>query len=476
MIEDFDAMPPRHENGSDPHRPGYHFLPPANWMNDPNGLIQWDGRYHLFYQYNPNGAFHGMIHWGHAVSPDLVHWTDRPIALAPTPGGPDKDGCFSGCAVNDDGVPTLVYTGVSPEVQCVATSDDGLETWQKLPENPIIAGPPPGLDVTGFRDPFVWREGDTWYALLGSGIKDVGGTVFLYRSPDLRGWEYLHPICVGNPDETGTMWECPNFFPLGDRHVLLISPIPLHQVLSLIGRYESQTFTPETRGIFDDGGCYYAPQVLLDDQGRRLIWGWLKENRSREDDIAAGWSGVMSLPRILEFGTDGALRVRPVPELEALRGAHRRWTNLDLTPTTPNVLADLTGDTLELRLELEMKKAGEVGLIVRQSPDGEEQTRIAYDALARELVVDRSLSSRSDSVDRDVRRVPLRLTDQRLTLRVFLDRSVVEIFANDRVALASRVYPTRADSRGLELYSRRGDARVATLDAWSIQSIWRKTT
>lgn len=472
MIEEFDAIPPRDENGSDPHRPRYHFLPPANWMNDPNGLIQWDGQYHLFYQYNPNGAFHGTIHWGHAVSSDLVHWTDRPIALAPAPGGPDKDGCFSGCAVNDQGVPTLVYTGVSPEVQCVATSDDGLETWRKAAENPVIAAPPPGLDVTGFRDPFVWREDDTWYAVIGSGLKDVGGTVFLYRSPDLRRWEYLNPICVGSPHETGLMWECPNFFPLGDQHVLLISPIPQHQVLSLIGRYENQTFTPRSQAIFDDGGCYYAPQVLRDDTGRRLIWGWLKENRSREDDIAAGWSGVMSLPRVLELGTDGALRVRPAPELEALRGMHRRWTNLDLTPTTPNILADLTGDTLELRLDLEMTGAGDVGLTVRRSPDGAEQTRIAYDARDGGLIVDRSRSSQRDSVARDARRVSLPLDGQRLTLRVFIDRSVIEIFANDRVALASRVYPDRADSLGLEFSCRGGNVRVSALDLWQMRSIW----
>ena len=147
----------------DPHRPRYHFLAPADWLNDPNGLIQTGDLTHLFYQHNPNGPFHGTIHWGHAVSRDLVHWQDLPVALAPTPGGPDADGCWSGCAVMDGPAPTLLYTGVNPQVQCLATSDDGLRTWQKRPE-PVIAAPPEGLDLVGppdFRDPFVWLEGNT---------------------------------------------------------------------------------------------------------------------------------------------------------------------------------------------------------------------------------------------------------------------------------------------------------------------------
>ena len=128
---------------SDPHRPRFHFLPAKNWMNDPNGLIQWQGQYHLFYQYNPNGAVHGTIHWGHAVSSDLIRWTDLPIALTPTPGGPDAAGCWSGCAVDNHGIPTLIYTGIRPQAQCIATSLDGLITWEKFSGNPVLKSPPP---------------------------------------------------------------------------------------------------------------------------------------------------------------------------------------------------------------------------------------------------------------------------------------------------------------------------------------------
>src|SRR5512143_2626508 len=132
-------------DSADRHRPRFHFLPERNWMNDPNGLIQWKGQYHLFYQYNPNGPFHGTIHWGHAVSGDLVHWAHLPVALAPTPDGPDKDGCWSGCAVDNGGVPTLIYTGVHPQTQCLAWSDDDLLTWKKHAGNPVLPAPPPQL-------------------------------------------------------------------------------------------------------------------------------------------------------------------------------------------------------------------------------------------------------------------------------------------------------------------------------------------
>ena len=169
----------------DPQRPRFHLMPPANWMNDPNGLIHWQGTYHLFYQYNPNGPFWGTIQWGHAISPDLVHWTHLPVALAPTPGSYDADGCFSGCAVDHDGVPTIIYTGVRDGQQstCVAVGDADLRTWRKYPGNPVIAAPPAGLNVLGFRDHSVWREGDASAAVAGGTVETGGARDFTVKIP-----------------------------------------------------------------------------------------------------------------------------------------------------------------------------------------------------------------------------------------------------------------------------------------------------
>lgn len=454
------------------HRPRYHFQPLANWMNDPNGLIQWKGRYHLFYQHSPHDPSGGQaMHWGHTVSQDLAHWTHLPIALAPKPGGPDKDGCWTGCAVDDNGTPTLVYTGVRPQVQCLATSSDDLVTWQKHPANPVIESPPEDLDVTGFRDPYVWKEGQTWYTVIGSGIKGVGGAALLYRSPDLIRWDYVQPICVGREAETGHMWECPNFFSLDDRKVLVVST--RRKALYFIGSYASYSYTPEVRGVIDSGGSFYAPQVLIDDRARRIMWGWLWEDRSKEEQLAAGWAGVMSLPRILSIHADGTLAQEPAPELGILRREHHHWEGLELC-SDARVLDQVRSDCLEIVATFDPGDARALGLKVRCSPGEEEETLIVYDRANQCMVVDRERSSLSSGVTLDLRQAPLALDEgESLELRVFLDGSVVEVFANRRTCFASRIYPSRADSLGVAFFAQGGTARLRSLDIWEMESIWR---
>jgi beta-fructofuranosidase len=463
-------------------RPLYHFQPPANWMNDPNGLIQWKGQYHLFYQYNPNGPYHGTIHWGHAASTDLVQWTHLPIALAPTPQSPDEDGCWSGCAVNDKGVPTFLYTGAQrdkgdKQTQCLATSTDDLLTWQKYPGNPVIAAPPEGLDVLGFRDPCVWQDGDTWYCVIGSGIKGVGGTALLYMSHDLIHWTYLHPLYTREqgatePVWTGSMWECPQFFALGDKHVLLVSvwdnDAPIHTVY-VVGPYADHTFTPDVVRRFDLGAAYYAPATMRDDQGRRIVWGWSWEARRSAAQRAAGWAGVMSLPRLLTLRPDGSLGVEPVPELHILRGTHRRFADIDVTPASSHLLRNVHGDCLELVATFEPGDATAFGLKVRCSPGDEECTVIVYDGVARRLAVDRDRASLDPAAYRGVHGGPLELAaGEHLTLHIFLDRSIVEVYANGQVCLTERIYPSRADSIGVALFAHGGSVRVTSVDVWKI--------
>jgi beta-fructofuranosidase len=468
---------------ADPHRPAYHYLPPANWLNDPNGLIQWQGQYHLFYQYNPNGPFHGTIHWGHAVSDDLVHWTDLPIALTPTPGSADQDGCFSGCAVDNGGIPTMIYTGVRGEQQlpCIATSADGLRSWEKHAGNPVIAAPPPGLDLVAFRDHVVWKEGDTWYQLIGSGIKDVGGTALLYTSQDLLRWEYLHPIYVGDkhqadPVWTGSMWECPDFFPLGDRHILVVSAWDNERTLYpvyFVGAYADHKYIPERLQKLDFGMSFYAPQTLRDDRGRRIMWGWLREERSVQSQHAAGWSGVMSLPRELMLGPDGHMTMRPVPELATLRADRMACESRTIPADHTIVLPEVGGDTLELVVALAPSGSGRCGVAVRRAPDGSEQTTILYDSTLRQLIVDCSRSSLDPATDRGRHVAPLSLGPGELVqLHIFLDRSVIEVFANERASITSRIYPVRPDSVTVALLAEESDARFSALEAWRLRSIW----
>jgi beta-fructofuranosidase len=468
----------------DRHRPAYHFLPPANWMNDPNGLMQWQGRYHLFYQYNPNGPFWGTMHWGHAASADLVHWEHLPSALAPTPGTADEDGCWSGCAVDDDGVPTLIYSGnrAGQQRTCLAISHDNLLTWQKLPINPVVANTPPDLDLVCFRDPYVWREDGIWYQLVGAGIKGVGGTALLYRSADLRTWEYLHPLCTGDihqtePLWTGGMWECPAFFPLGDAHVLIVSVWSeerLYYSIAMAGTYADHHFTPETIQKLDWGDQhFYAPQTLLDDQGRRLVWGWVQEGRSIEAQRSAGWAGVLSLPRILTLSADRRVRSQPVPELRALRGDHKRHILADLGPQTSNALPDLRGDALELIAVFDPGTAEQVGLKLCCAADATEETCIYYDLARQQIVLDRRRSCRDATTHRDSQAGPCgRDASGRVVLQIFLDHSVVEVFTPGGFCLTSRIYPTCPDSLGVDVIVRGGIAKQLALESWTLRSIW----
>lgn len=377
-------------------------------MNDPNAPIWHNGKYHLFYQHNPKAAKWDTMHWGHAASQDLLHWDHLPIALTPTPGGPDKDGCFSGCMVMDDGKPVIVYTGVNPQVQCLATSDD-LVTWRKHPRNPVIGAPPPGMDSPGFRDPHVWRDGDEWLMLVGAGFRGVGGTALLYKSTNLVDWSYLKPFMRGSIDlnakggdvARGEMWECPDFFPVGTKWLFYIAT--QNKVLYWLGRWKDRAFTPESNGVLTHGAGY-APKSSNASAGRRIIWTWLREQRSGEEQLKAGWSGAMSLAVVPSLARDGTLLLDPAVEYVALRGKSNR------EGAPPD-------DCAELRIRLKQNRPFTL------SRGGREL--VSYDPDKRILAVGRS-------------EAPAPAGD--LELRVFLDGSVIEVFANRRVWLTGRVY------------------------------------
>jgi len=456
---------------SDPLRPQYHLLPKANWMNDPNGPLFYDGRYHMFFQYNPNGAFWGSMHWAHATSPDLIRWMHEPVAMAPTPDGYDRDGVFSGSGVMDGRTPTLIYTGVLPpsspaeitlddgqhkwrEVQCLATSDHPmLRTWKKLAE-PVIAYPPKGLEVTGFRDPAIWHEEDGWYLTLGSGFKGKGGAILLYRSKDLRHWEYLHPLVEGvgngqasvNPVDNGEMWECPDFFPLGDKHVLVIST--MGKVRWKTGAYRDHRFTVEKEGVVD-WGSYYAAKTQRLPNGDLILWGWIPETRPEAEYRAAGWAGLMSLPRTLSLGKDRALEMSETPVAEKLRGEHARVDSGAGRAMKENKITDLRVRNLAAEFQVEAAGAFQMELV---SQSGERFAEIAVEKNQLRVNEVQGELGGGDGV----------------SLRAFLDGSSLEVIANRRTAITARVYRVP-----------RGDLRVKvgnveglrSMDVWAMQAI-----
>lgn len=459
----------------DPNRPRYHLTPPANWLNDPNGLIHHDDTYHLFYQYNPGGPYHHTVHWGHAVSDDLVHWRDRPVAMTPDPSGPDRDGCWSGCAVAVDGDVYALYTGGRDGWQrpCLArATDDDLTAFEQVDDNPVIDAPPPALDLLStpgepahFRDHCLVREDGRWHQLIGAGLQDYGGVVVSYTGTDLTEWTYAGPTLVADEVEPGVVWECPELLRYPDGDLLHVSDYA--HVRYFIGEFDADEsrFVPDSRGTLDPG-AFYAPQSLTTPDGREVMIGWLREERPVPEQWEAGWAGAMSLPREVAV-VGGELRQRPVREVERLRRERLHEGTLTLDDAARRLPVEGTG--LECRLRVDPTHATEVGLVLRASPDGPESTsvRIRPDR----VVVDRTESSVDPAAHADDVAVDVADLSRPFDIRVFLDGSVLELFVNDRRALSTRIYPTRPDATGVGLYAGPGGATI-DLDIWRLGSAW----
>jgi beta-fructofuranosidase len=468
-------------NYQEPFRPQYHFTPEANWMNDPNGVLFYKEEYHLFYQHNPNGIQWGTIHWGHAKSKDLVHWQQLPLALTPSLELGEHH-CFSGSAVNDNGIPTIFYTSIgiddrnatSGAEQWIATSSDNMLTWTKHVGNPIIdLKIHRDLEVKEWRDPFVWRDREAWFMVIG-GSHLGKGCVLLYRSEDLHQWLFVHKLLEGDAE----IWECPNFFPLGDegKYVLIYSPSNV--VKYYTGTWNADyTFSPEEEGVVDYSGWqgFYAPNSMIDGQGRRIMWGWITEvSRGTFEDVS-GWAGVQSLPRILTLGEVGKLCYQPVPELQMLRTLPNTFEKRSIT--TGEWKTGFQGRSLEIIAEFELEnESTPFGIKVLQSDKGEEETVIVYDPSFGCLSVERGKSSLSEKPHKSsmIGRIEIK-KGQKLKLHIFVDHSVIEVFANEQACISTRIYPTREDSVNVSVFALNEDSVMLNqLVIWKMNSIWEQ--
>jgi beta-fructofuranosidase len=475
----------RSKLADDPRRPQFHLLPAANWMNDPNGPIHWNKQYHMFFQYNPNGAYWGDMHWAHAVSPDMVHWKHLPIALSPTPGGPDAGGCFTGTVVVDTGVATALYTGVVDaslqnttindgehlfrESQCLATSTDPeLKTWTKVPD-PVISAPPAGMKVAGFRDPCPWRSGDWWYMAIGSGERSRGGDVLLYRSKDLRHWNYLHFLASGadsgksaaNPVASGDMWECPDFFPLDGKHVLIYGSMGgVHWQSGVLDEKEMR-FRAERSGILDHGS-FYAAKTQLDANSNRVVWGWIPEARPLAEYKAAGWAGMMSLPRVLTLGADGELRVEISPAAQKLRRGEQK---LVPGPHAGSQLEHFAIENATGEILGTFRKGNEPFTIALRGdlPDGS----ISEPLL--ELEYDPKVSGQLVADGKAIRIVGPK--EQPLNVHIFIDGSVAEVVLDESEAYTKRFYYPGTVAPRVGLRFAGVPQVIESLSMWQIEPI-----
>ena len=511
----------------DPHRPIYHYVNPENTLNDPNGLCFWQDRWHLFYQACPPED--PRQHWGHAISDDLIHWQDLPYAIYPNP----EERCYSGAALVEEDRVIAIYHGTKVGNMVAVSHDPLLLNWEKLTGAPVIPKASADGSPLPYRvfDPCIWKKGDHYYALSGSTLPHAASgkrtrANFLFRSPNLVDWEYLHPFVEDDRFTLiGDDGACPYFWPIGDRHILLFYS-HMSGGQALLGDYDTERdkFVVTSHHDFNFGasepGGVHAPSATPDGKGGVNVIFNINPAKPTE-----GWNQIMTLPRRLTLqGTDkigrDTLLVEPAGDVESLRREHRQITDMTLPANQEIVLGSIRGDAIELMVEIEANDAPLFELNVLRSPGKEEYTRIAFyrergfrdwerflswrqDMLAaandgagagfvsnsllsasqREklaaatdslISIDSSYSSLlPDVLSRAPETGPVFLErDEPLRLRVFVDRSVVEVFVNGKQCVAMRVYPGREDSVGVSLRSQGQDARVVSLEAWQMENIY----
>ena len=460
-------------------RQRYHLMPQTGWMNDPNGLIFFRGQYHFFYQHNPYEAIWGAMHWGHAVSDDLVHWHHLPVALAPSEpyDNHPKGGCFSGSAIEHEGMLYLMYTGVAnngrgmEQTQCLAYSLDGIH-FEKHPGNPVVTAPP-GYRAANFRDPKVWRHEGMFYMVAGA-EKNGAGCALLFRSPNLTAWTFVN-ILAESRGELGRMWECPDFFALGEKHVLMISPVGAgwRKTVYLTGDmdYARGKFVHTAMGEIDWGFDYYAPQSFVDGQNRRILAGWangwefMPWWRDWGPTYREGWCGSLSLPREARLMPGGTLQFVPVEELRCLRSGHEARSGWRIEGRQPLPAGDGVAFELMLLFDLSKTTARQINLYLRCA--GERQVKVTLDLSVAEILLDRG---NADGWSQGVARCPLPLAKRgALDVHVFSDQSSIELSAADyTVAMSANVFSV-APQQGAFIEALDGDAFCISCDAWGME-------
>lgn len=456
-------------------KPAFHLAARTGWMNDPNGFSYYKGEYHMFYQYYPYDSQWGSMHWGHAVSSDLLHWKHLPAALAPDEFY-DRDGCFSGSAVElDDGRQLLMYTGVVRErqrnggisevqTQCIAVGD-GMD-YEKYEKNPVLdeSDLPEGCSRFDFRDPKIWRKDDgTYCCIIGNRPADGSGQILLFTSPNGFQWDYKRVLCT-NSNRFGLMWECPDFFKLDGKGVLLVSPQDMmpkgfeyhngNGTLCLIGDYDEKTdrFTEECNQSVDYGIDFYAPQTVLAPDGRRIMIGWMQNwDTCNLHTPQQPWFGQMSLPREL-FVMDGRLFQKPVRELEALRGEEVRYENITFTDSIR--LEGVRGRKIDMELSVRPGDGENVyrKFAVRFAQDDTYQTSVSYRPCESVLKVDRKHSGSRRAIIHQ-RRCLVREDGGRIKIRIILDTFSAEVFVNDGEHVLSATLYTNPEVGGISFYA-----------------------
>ena len=455
-------------------RPAFHLSARVGWLNDPNGFSLYGGKYHLFYQYNPYDSHWGPMHWGHAVSADLLHWEYCPAVLAPDMPY-DRDGCYSGSAIAlPDGRHMLMYTGVqhvpseTGQMRHLQTQNlafgDGVD-YQKYHKNPVIKAKdlPEGCSPYDFRDPrIVPAPGGGYWALVACDYPGEGERILVYESADGRSWRYGF-VLAENRGRLGRMWECPDFFELDGRHVLLASTQDMlpkgfeyhngNGAFYLLGNFDAKTrkFTEKSDHTVDYGIDFYAPQTVLTPDGRRVMIGWMQNwDTCNLHTNSKPWFGQMSLPRELSV-RDGILYQRPIRELEALRHGEVIHEHVALNDGEI-ALPGVSGRLVDLEVEVEPAGKSYNRFAIRFARSDEFHTTVSFRPHESVVKIDRKFSGSRRAIIHQ-RRALVEHVGGRIKLRLILDRFSAEVFVNDgRKVLSATIY-TDPRAEGIRFFA-----------------------
>jgi len=450
-ISFFDSAPKVED---DSNRPAFHFTPPANWMNDPNGLIFFEGYFHLFYQHNPYSNVWGSIHWGHARSKDLVCWEHLPIALSPSI---DKyeEHCFSGCGyIRNDKNPILFYTSIGnrlPQQWAAIPNDDQLMDWQKSNENPILKMKNHnGQIIEDWRDPFIFDEADNTYMVIGGHPINKPGSTMIYKAlnSELTNWKYLGILFQGTEEN----WECPNFFKINNKFILMYSPHGKVKFYSGNLDLDKVRFIPEYHGVIDFGPTcdYYAPNTLQMENGRRITFGWIKGFKSKH-----GWQGAVSLPRDLSLDKEGRLIQNPIPELEKLCKNKTVLNNLQLRKS--RIIKEISYPQFKLKASFGLEGTQFIGFRFNKESGNPYEIR---------------LSPLQLSFGHDHIKIGSPNCDKILNMQLFFDRTIIEIFINNGLLCATKVIYPDKNNINFEIFCVEEIIEIELLEICEMNSIW----
>lgn len=488
MIERYIVKNRETDKKNEKWRPRYHFTAPISWMNDPNGLIYYRGWYHLFYQYNPKNCDWACMHWGHAVSRDIIHWKDMPIALKPDQpyDNHSEGGCFSGSAVEKDGTMYLFYSatikknGRTKQTQCIAYSDDGVH-FQKYAGNPVVEKPYPEVS-DDFRDPKVFEHAGKWYMVVGGSIggADSGGDgrVFLYESKNIFDWSYKGVILVSG-GRMGTMFECPDLYEINGKWVLTCSPMnhpTLNKALYCVGQmnFEKGEYEIEKIGTLDTGFDYYAPQTFLDKHRNRVMvawqngWLWMPWCEGWGPTSVENWRGTLSIPRVVTLNKEDEICLYPVEELETLVLSKKVLKEVRVTREKYMIFPEVP-KSFRLLIRLDVKKIRSRYLEIGVLGKDDHATVISVDLLENILSVDKN---NGDLYGRGRMNRIFHREDNRMEIMILVDCSSVEVYAErGRYCITSNVYPA-PDQTECWIRTPYKEAVIDEITVSSLDGIW----